>query len=172
MLTPKPVFYYDGFCYDCTIKGEELTSMDRKTTRTLSRKLENVRNCTEGDAFIEDNAESQPMELHEYLNRLIAEHKTTAADAARRSNISKNYIYNILNGERKNPSRDKILALCVGIGAGFSQTNRALELAKYSPLYPKDERDVRVAVAINKGMTDVTRLNLQLEEYGLRPLDV
>ena len=146
--------------------------MEEKTTRTLSKKLEKVRNCIEGDAFIKENEVAQPMELHEYLNRLIAEQKTTAADVARRSNISKNYIYNILNGERKNPSRDKIMALCVGIGAGFSRTNRALELAKCAPLYPKDERDVRIAVAINKGQTDVTQLNLQLEEYGLPPLDV
>lgn len=146
--------------------------MEEKTTRTLSKRLEQVRNCVEGDTFIEENLTQQPMELHEYLNLLIAEHTTTAADAARRSNVSKNYIYNILNGERKNPSRDKILALCVGIGASFAQTNRALELAKYAPLYPKDERDVRIAVAINKGMTDVTNLNLQLEEYGLEPLNV
>lgn len=146
--------------------------MEEKTTRTLSKRLERVRNCVEGDAFIEENLTQSPVELHDYLNQLIAEHAITAADAARRSNISKNYIYNILNGERRNPGRDKIIALCVGIGAGFSQTNRALELAKYAPLYPKDERDVRIAVAINKGMTDVTNLNLQLEEYGLEPLNV
>lgn len=146
--------------------------MEEKTTRTLSKKLEQVRNCIEGDAFIKENDIERPIELHEYLNLLIAEHHTTAAEVARRSGISKNYIYNILNGERKNPSRDKIIALCIGIGASFSQTNRALELAKYAALYPKDERDVRIAVAINKDMTDVTHLNLQLEEYGLAPLDV
>ena len=146
--------------------------MEEKTTRTLSKRLERVRNCVEGDAFIEENLTQQPVELHDYLNQLIAEHAITAADVARRSNISKNYIYNILNGERRNPSRDKILALCVGIGASFAQTNRALESAKYAPLYPKDERDVRIAVAINKGMADVTNLNLQLEEYGLEPLNV
>ena len=144
--------------------------MEQKTTRTLSKKLEQVRNCIEGDAFIQEHQIEKEMPLHEYLSRLMAEHGIIAAEAARRGNVSKNYIYNILNGERSNPGRDKVIALCIGIGATFSETNHALELVKHAPLYPKDQRDVRIAVAINKGNVDVTMLNLQLTEYGLEPL--
>lgn len=143
-----------------------------KTTRSLSKKLENVKNCVEGDAFIAEHHVGEPEALADYISRLMAEKDVTTAQVIERGNISKNYIYNILNGERKNPGRDKVIALCIGIGASFSETNRALELVRHSPLYPKDERDVRIAVAINKGTMDVTMLNLQLEEYGLRPLDV
>ena len=89
-----------------------------------------------------------------------------------RSGISKNYIYNILGGERTNPSRDKVIAICIGLGASFSQTNRALELVKHSALYPRDERDARIAIAINQGIKRVTDVNIMLDQNGLRPLDV
>lgn len=143
-----------------------------ETTRTLSKKLENVKNCIEGDAFITEHKIGGRENFADYISRLMAEKKITAAQVIERGNISKNYIYNILNGVRKNPGRDKVLAICIGLGATFSETNHALELICHAPLYPKDERDVRIAVAINKGMMDVTALNLLLEEKGLDPLDV
>ena len=143
-----------------------------QTTRSLSKKLENVKNCIEGDTFIAEHNIGEPEALADYISRLMAEKDVTTVQVIERGNISKNYIYNILNGERKNPGRDKIIALCIGIGASFSETNRALELVRHAPLYPKDERDVRIAVAINKGTMDVTMLNLLLEEHGLKPLDV
>ena len=145
--------------------------MEDKTTRTLSKKLEKVKNCIEKDTFIREYGISQPEAFHEYVNRIMAEKNISAADVSKRSNISKNYIYNILNGNRKNPGRDKVIALCIGIGATFSQTNHALELVKASPLYPKDQRDIHIAVAINKGNMDVTELNLLLEKNDLAPIE-
>ena len=86
--------------------------------------------------------------------------------------MSRNYIYNILSGERAKPSRDKVIAICIGLRASFSQINRALELVKYSALYPRHERDARIALAVNQGVRSVTEVNLILEKNGLKPLDV
>ncbi|MBQ4362116.1 MAG: helix-turn-helix domain-containing protein [Lachnospiraceae bacterium] len=146
--------------------------MKEETTRSLSKKLEKVRNCIEGDAYLTEHVIGKNPELADYLSNLISEKGVTTAQIIEKGNISKNYIYNILNGERKNPGRDKVIALCIGIGATFAETNRALELVRHAPLYPKDERDVRIAVAVNKGTMDVVSLNLILEEHGLEPLDV
>ena len=81
-------------------------------------------------------------------------------------------MYNILNGDKKNPGRDKVIALCIGAEMNYSQTQRGLEIAKAAPLYPKDERDVRIAVAINKGIRSVTEVNLLLDQCGVEPLKV
>lgn len=88
------------------------------------------------------------------------------AEVVRQSNISRNYVYNILNGNR-NPGRDKIIALCIGAGMNCGQINRALKIAKEGILYAKDERDARIMIAVNNGVKSVTELNLLLEGEGL-----
>ena len=144
---------------------------NEETTRSLSKRLQTVKTNQEADAFLEENA-AEPKAFHELLQAQLYQNHVEIKELIQRSNISRNYIYNILNGARTNPSRDHVLALCIGSGMSFSQTNQALESLKLSPLYPKDERDVRIAVCINQGLCDVTRVNLLLDEQGLQPLRV
>ena len=144
--------------------------MEQDTTRSLSKKLQNISDDSEAEQFIRNH--SDIVSIHSFLNGLMADNKITVPELIKRSGISRNYIYNILGGERTNPGRDKIIAICIGLGASFSQINRALELVKHSALYPKDERDARIAIAVNQGIKSVTEVNLMLEKNGLRPLDV
>lgn len=144
--------------------------MEQDTTRSLSKKLQNISDDSEAEQFIRNH--SDIVSIHSFLNGLMADNDITVPELIKRSGISRNYIYNILGGERTNPGRDKIIAICIGLGASFSQINRALELVKHSALYPKDERDARIAIAVNQGIKSVTEVNLMLEKNGLRPLDV
>ena len=50
------------------------------------------------------------------------------------------------------------------------ETDRALRLADHYPLSPKDERDVRIVVCINNGMTRVMDVDLELDRFGIEPL--
>ena len=144
--------------------------MEQETTRSLSRKLQAIKDEKEAEQFVA--AHSDVISIHSFLNELMADKHLTVPELIDRSGISRNYIYNILSGERSNPSRDKVIAICIGLGASFGQINRALELVKHSALYPKDERDARIAIAVNQGIKNVTEINLMLEKNGLRPLDV
>ena len=144
--------------------------MEKETTRSLSKKLQNIRDEKEAEQFIHDYSDMGS--LHSFLNGLMAEKDITIPELIESSGISRNYIYNILSGERTNPSRDKVIAICIGLGATFSQTNKALELVKHSVLYPLDERDARIAIAINQCVKNVTDVNITLENNGLKPLDV
>ena len=144
--------------------------MEQDTTRSLSKKLQSIRDDGDGEKFIRDHSSSDT--LHGFLNSLMAEQDITIPELIDRSGISRNYIYNILSGERSYPGRDKVIAICIGLGATFSEINRALELVKYSALYPRDERDARIALAVNQGVKSVTEVNLILEKNGLKPLDV
>lgn len=146
--------------------------MDRKTTRSLSRVLEKISDPREAEEFAAAYGKDSPEYFYQYLNEMIASKGLKVSQVITASGISKNYAYNILNGDKKNPGRDKIIALCIGASMNYSQTQRALELAKAAPLYPKDARDIRIAVAINTGVGSVMQLNLLLDEYGLSPLDV
>lgn len=146
--------------------------MVKDTTRTLSKALEKIQKSEEADQFIEQHGRMDFVYFYEYLNWIIAQKNLTTAEVITRSGINKNYVYNILNGDKKKPGRDKILALCIGAQMSYSETQRGLEIGNVAPLYPKDERDVRIAVAINNGTGDVTKINLILDEYGLEPINV
>ena len=144
--------------------------MEQDTTRSLSRRLQGIRDDTDGERFIRDHSDTE--KLHGFLNRLMAEQEITIPELIDASGVSRNYIYNILSGERSKPSRDKVIAICIGLQASFAQINRALELVKHSALYPRDVRDARIAIAVNQGVKTVTEVNLMLERNGLKPLDV
>lgn len=146
--------------------------MEKDTTRTLSKVLEKIRKDEDADRFIEKHGETDFRYFYEYLNWIIGQKELTTAEVIARSGINKNYVYNILNGDKKKPGRDKILALCIGAQMNYSQTQRGLELGNVAPLYPKDARDVRIAVAINGGVKDVTSINLILYDYGLEPINI
>ena len=104
--------------------------------------------------------------FREFYVKFISEKNIDIPEILKRSCVSRNYIYNILNGDRE-PSRDKILALCIAAGMDFAKTNRALELAGKRRIYPKDERDARIAIMINQGVQNVTDVNIMLDSYGL-----
>lgn len=144
--------------------------MEPDTTRSLSRRLQEIRDDIDGERFIRDHSYDET--LHGFLNRLMAEQAISIPELIDASGVSRNYIYNILSGERPNPGRDKVIAICIGLRASFTQINRALELVKHSALYPRDERDARIAIAVNQGVKTVTEVNLMLEKNKLKPLDV
>lgn len=145
--------------------------MEKDTTRNLSHKLERMHHQQDGDQFISEHG-SEDISFASYLQEIMDAGGLSKSDVVSRSGISKNYVYNILSGSKSNPGRDKILALCIASKMNYRQTQRALEISKAAPLYPRNERDVRIAIAINSGICDVIKVNLLLDEYGLTPLDI
>lgn len=123
------------------------------------------------DQYIAENCINAE-EFHQYLNEKIVEKNISVPILMQRSCINKNYGYNILNGARKKPSRDRVLALCIAARMTLGEVQQGLILAKQGILYWRDERDVRIAFAINSGISDVMRLNIILLESGSVPLEV
>lgn len=110
--------------------------------------------------------------FYEYLNAVVMKNALNISEVMDRSGINKNYGYNITNGTRKYPGRDKVIALCMGAGMTYFETQKALAIAKMGMLYFQDERDVRIVAAINNGIRDVLKVNIILEEHGLPSLDI
>lgn len=147
--------------------------MKYETTERLEKVLQQVDEEEDAACFIERHIKKRSFEsFYEYINAIIAERDLNVTELIENSGISKNYAYHILSGRRKNPSRDKVIAICVAAKLSFTETNRALKIAETGVLYAKDERDVRIAVAINQKIGNVTNLNLILDEKGLKPLDI
>ena len=70
----------------------------------------------------------------------IAEHGIVIADVVHRCRgiLSKSYVYDILNGTKRNPSRDVVLLLCIAVHADRKQTRRLLEKYGHRDLYAED----------------------------------
>lgn len=115
------------------------------------------------EEFIDENVEKQYKSFKEYFNVYIAEHDLELPEIMRKSNIDKGYFYNILNGDRK-PQRDKIICLCIGARMDLEHLNRGLRLGKFSKLDPKNERDLWIKFAIDKGFDNVIDVNLLLDK--------
>lgn len=118
-----------------------------KTTDELLKVLKNSHNI---EQFLEDNMD----DIHgttfvEYLNSCLEHHKMSKSLAIEKSNIQKNYGYQIFDGS-KNPSRNKVLALCISMGLSTDETNRLLKLSDHSILYPRIKRDSMILFALEQ----------------------
>lgn len=103
------------------------------------------------------------------FSEYLAEHNLSASVIVKRCNglISKSYVYDILNGTKKNPSRDILLILCIAANMNRKSTRRILEVYGHRDLYAKDTRDIILATYINNENYDFDSINQELYRYHL-----
>ena len=76
--------------------------------------------------------------------------------------MSEVYLYQVLSG-RRNPSRDRLLCICFGLGTTEEETQRLLKRAGFAPLYPRLKRDAIILHGIAHG-TPLAEVNDKLFE--------
>lgn len=143
--------------------------MDESTTKQLEDILANVNSTKQMEKFMEipkvaDSYQSFPA----YFESLEAVKALGNGELIERSSLERSYYYQVMKGTR-NPSRDKVLRLCLAANLTLRETTRALELASCAPLYPRRRRDIILTVAINQ-KAGVIDANLLLDKYGEEPL--
>ena len=108
--------------------------------------------------------------ISEYLNLLVTEKKLKKSDVIQRANLDKNYAYQIFNGTKTNPSRDKVIMLAFGMGLNLNETRKLMKLSQLKDLYVRDPRDSVIIFCLNKGYS-LMRTNEFLNDYGLNCLE-
>ena len=81
------------------------------------------------------------------LTQLYETKDLTKAELARRSGISEVYLHQVFAG-RRNPSRDRLLCICVGLGITLDETQRMLTQGGYAQLYPRTRRDAIISYGV------------------------
>ena len=119
--------------------------------------------------YITDHDIPSSRTIRSYFEDYINEHGLTKKDLVRNSLLDRTYGYQILSGLRQ-PSRDKILALCLSAKMSFAEIQRALEIAKEGILYPKDPRDAAIILCIHNKMYSVSDINMYLDQNGFAPI--
>lgn len=119
------------------------------------------------DAYLQENKDFLlDCDIKEYLNLLIKEKKLTIQQIAKDSELSDRYCYQFLSTSNPRiPSREVLLSICVGMKLNLDETQTALKIAKYAPLYPKDKRDSIIIFGIEKLKSVVDINNILFEHY-------
>ena len=145
-----------------------------ESTSTLFDELKNIKSDEEFKKFrIEHPATDNHMTLSGYFNTFIAAHpELTPSKIVKNSDLKREYGLALLNGSKKNPSRDRVIALCIGAGMTPKEANRALRYADHALLSPKNDRDCVIIMALNKNTTSAIEVNLSLDEKGLELLEL
>jgi len=144
--------------------------MDKKSTSSLEAILKNAKTGSYNQLKKELNPSSLPS-LADYLNNYLETHELKRSDVIKNSQLSKDYVHGFFNGHKKNPSRDRVIALSRAMGMNYEETQRTLKLANLGILYPKSLRDFAIGLAINDNLS-VTELNDFLYENGHEILDI
>ena len=136
--------------------------MENKTTGDLSHDLMSEANI---DSYLHDN---QPFFANQSVAELLAElyekKDFSKAALARRAGMSEVYLHQVFSGRRK-PSRDRLLCLCIGLGATLEETQRLLQQASYAQLYPRSRRDAIISHGLLHG-TELNAINDMLFAQG------
>ncbi|MCQ2515178.1 MAG: XRE family transcriptional regulator [Ruminococcus sp.] len=122
------------------------------------------------DFFDQEIGELLFSSISEYLEMMLNEKGLKKSEVIEKSNLDKNYAYQIFNGNKTNPSRDKILMLAFGMRLTLEETRKLLKLCSLSDLYVRNPRDTVIIFCINKGMSLIT-CNEYLSDYSLDILE-
>ncbi|MED9969442.1 MAG: hypothetical protein UFA98_05455 [Ruminococcus sp.] len=129
--------------------------------------LKSLKNSPSVDYYLKENQNElffdSAADLIEYY--LITKN-LKKAEVIERSHMDRTYAYQIINGSKKNPGRDKLIMLCYGLTLNLEETNRVLKMSGYPELYPRNLRDVVIIRGIleRKSILDV---DIKLYEMGL-----
>ena len=115
-----------------------MIAMRRKNTDDLNQELMSAPDI---DSYIKNNQTSfAERSVTELLASFYERQGLSKAELARRSCMSEVYLHQVFAG-RRNPSRDKLLCLCIGMELSFDETQELLKEAAYAQLYPRIKRE-------------------------------
>ena len=133
-----------------------------KSTGELFFELKEERNLQN---YRDRNREEFLSPLNEYLEKLLAEKNLVKAEVIEQSGLNREYAYHIFSGNRKNPSRPKILALAIAMGLDLDEVQYLLRYAKQGALYPRNPWDSVIISAVQQKLT-VAQTNELLDQLG------
>lgn len=142
----------------------------KKTTGAL---LDEMKRSDDYESYRRENdreLQEGKMKVARVLNAILAEKGLVKKDVIVRSCLMDKYAYQILSGKKDNPSRDKVLALCIAMEMSLDEIQRLLNITGYAQLYARDKRDNIIIYGIEKGL-GVYNINLLLYDNSLDLLE-
>ena len=137
-----------------------------KSTGDLFTELKDDKNLS---GYLRRNREEFVMPLGEYLEKLLAQKNLTKKEVIERSDLNREYVYHIFSGLKKNPSRQKILAIAMAMELDLEEIQYLLRYAGFGLLYPRNQWDAIIISAVEQKFT-VAQTNELLYRLGEKTL--
>ena len=103
-----------------------------------------------------------------YLQQLINKKGMKNSEVYATANITKQYFSKLING-KVNPSKEKVIALAIGLHLNMDETKDILKIAGYA-FSPYSQTDIVVKYFINNKDYNVIKLDILLYDFGLDPI--
>lgn len=103
-----------------------------------------------------------------YLQQLINKKGMKNSEVYATANITKQYFSKLING-KVNPSKEKVIALAIGLHLNMDETKDILKIAGYA-FSPFSQTDTVVKYFINNKDYNVIKLDILLYDFGLYPI--
>ena len=146
--------------------------MGDKSTYELNKILENAK-PKDIRSYLADNKEdmkNSEKEFYYFFKDTLDKKRISLKELYISAGVSESYGGKIVRMERHTKNRDLIIRLCLAGHFNLIETNRALELYKMSPLYPRFTRDACIIIAINNRKYDISEVDDILAEQREKPL--
>lgn len=119
---------------------------------------------------LDKNAENFRAEaLTDHLKGLLKKKGMKAAEAIKNSNLDRSYGHQVISGKRI-PSRDKLIALAMGMGLELSEVDELMKVSGNRTLYARDPRDGAIMFAFSRHMS-LDDLNIMLDNMDHKPIE-
>lgn len=142
-----------------------------RKTKLLANTLKAAKNEHDLSRYLDDLDQDESwIGFRDYFFSIPKVREQKVADIIVHSGLDRTYAYQILNGRRQNPGKDKIIRLCLAAGLDLEETQRALKVSGMPILYPRDKKDATVIFAIEHGLS-VISTNELLYQNGLEVLN-
>lgn len=140
--------------------------MKPKSTDEL---LKQLNSCNNIDDYFKENKDSLiHTRISDYLYDVFKEKCLVKSQVFKKAEVDEIYGYQIFSG-RKNPSRNTLIAICIGARFTFNEIQAALKIAGYATLYAKNKRDSLIIYGINqaKSVLEINELLFNKDEDTL-----
>ena len=143
-------------------------NMNELPADELYEALSRVRNEEElNDYLAEIRKREHELSLSNYLNTVMHAKELSLRNVVLESGLEQHYAYQIINGNKLNPSRIKVIALCISCHMTVAETQHALVISRQGILCPYDIFDVIIMYHLNRENWSVYSINENLHAEGL-----
>ena len=123
--------------------------MKIKNTDELENELAEAKTLEE---FLQRNDDHfQTENFAALIDELLTEKKMSKSILARQAGMSEVYLHQLFSG-RRNPSRTKVICICIGLEATLEESQEVLRRSGMAMLYPKNKRDAVIMYGITHEM--------------------
>ena len=115
---------------------------NNKTTATLEQMIRKIDTMEEFEKICSPEFLNDDAHIGNYLNDLLCKYDEKASVISVAAGLAASYVGNIVNGKKRNPSRDALISICLAIGTTVEEVQHLLKCAGQAPLYVRRKRDV------------------------------